>query len=381
MSDTILLEERAELFDNAIHFRANKRVPIVANIWSWKFLDNGYKLSEAIYDYDKNIKSMDDFHNRYHFDAYCDLGTRNAMRVADALGGGNHKIDDESDLVTIIQHDHKLMEEDEYGELTKDPFAFYWSKAMRRVCKDGITIKEIKNALQEFAQFGALIDTLTSNLMNKHHAMLLGKSESMLPFDMMFNNLRGITSLSLDVRKHKNELKEALDAIYALEIEPMLDEMLTVDYTGYITPIMIGFLGHSILSTKQFEMFYWPYLKKIIDKAIEYKKPLYFIFESSVERFSEFFQDAPKGTIIIHPELDDLVDLRNKMPNVTLAGGMRAAILGYATTHECIDEAKQLIDTLGDGFILSQDKMISFRNDAKRENILAVNEFVKNYHY
>lgn len=40
---------------------------------------------------------------------------------------------------------------------------------------------------------------------------------------------------------------------------------------------------------------------------------------------------------------------------------------------------KKLIDELGNGFIFSQNKMVSFRNDCTRENLLAVNEFIRNY--
>jgi hypothetical protein len=42
---------------------------------------------------------------------------------------------------------------------------------------------------------------------------------------------------------------------------------------------------------------------------------------------------------------------------------------------------KRLCDELGKdgGFILSEGKMLSYRNDAKRENYKAVCDFVSNY--
>ena len=42
---------------------------------------------------------------------------------------------------------------------------------------------------------------------------------------------------------------------------------------------------------------------------------------------------------------------------------------------------QKLIDELGSegGFILSEDKMLSYRNDAKPENFKAVCDFVNNY--
>jgi hypothetical protein len=73
--------------------------------------------------------------------------------------------------------------------------------------------------------------------------------------------------------------------------------------------------------------------------------------------------------------------MRKRLPNVALAGGMKTCLLGYGTNEQCVDYATTPIDTLGAGFVLSQDKMISYRNDVRRENLLAVNEFARNYQY
>ena len=41
-----------------------------------------------------------------------------------------------------------------------------------------------------------------------------------------------------------------------------------------------------------------------------------------------------------------------------------------------MEEARKLIGDLGNGFIVSSDKMLSFQDDCKRENLLAVNEYI-----
>jgi hypothetical protein len=98
-------------------------------------------------------------------------------------------------------------------------------------------------------------------------------------------------------------------------------------------------------------------------------------------RFAEFFQDIPKGRILYQLEQDDIFEVRKRLPNLAIVGGMPTELLGRGTKQECVDYAKKLIDTLGDGFVLSQNKMMSFRKDAVRENVLAVNEFVRSYRY
>ena len=46
-------------------------------------------------------KVVCDFHERYNFDAYTDLGTRNPVRVTNALGGYHYVIDDEKEVINI----------------------------------------------------------------------------------------------------------------------------------------------------------------------------------------------------------------------------------------------------------------------------------------
>jgi uroporphyrinogen-III decarboxylase len=153
------------------------------------------------------------------------------------------------------------------------------------------------------------------------------------------------------------------------------------DYEGYIAPIQIGMLAHSILNEKQFEELYWPYMKKAIDFCAEKNIRILLYCEAEVLRLAEFLQEIPKGLAILQHEKDDIFELRKRLPNMALMGGMPLDVLGNASPKECVDHAKKLIDTLGDGFVLCQNKMGCTKNDINRENLLAVNEFALNYNY
>jgi hypothetical protein len=373
------LQERTELFSNVLQFKRNKRVPLGANVWSWKYLDAGYKLSKALYDYNIMEKINDEFHQYYQFDTYMELGVRNPMRIMDALGNGFHKIDPTDEAIVI--DDHHLMEREEYRDMANNSPGFYWTKVFRRYCKPGITMGELENAVMEYCTFGEYIGKITNKYINQYGAMMFNMTNAFMPFDQLFNFLRGIKSLSLDVRKCKEQMKDAMDAMFAAECEPVINKALEEDYTGFVAPLGIVLFGHSLLSVAQFEELYWPYVKKTLDTAAAHKKPVYCFCESAMLRFAEFFQDIPKGALLIHLEQDDIFEFRKRLPNIALAGGMPTDLLGHGTKKECVDYAKKLIDTLGDGFVLSQNKMMSFRNDAKRENLLAVNEFARTYQY
>ena len=48
--------------------------------------------------------------------------------------------------------------------------------------------------------------------------------------------------------------------------------------------------------------------------------------------------------------------------------------------EDCVKEARRLCDELGDGgLIISENKMLSYRNDCNGENYLAVCDFLKDY--
>jgi hypothetical protein len=378
MDAQALLKERSELFANAFQFKKNARTPTISNFFSWMVLDAGKKLDDALYSYELSETICDDFHQLYPFDGYIDLLTRNPMQVTTPLGGGFHSVDSVGEKISV--KDHRLMEGDEYVQFNKDPMGFYWTKLFKRYCKEGITVGGVQKAVAEYCTFGQYAGKMIGKCIGEYGALFLYKHAIWQPFELLFDTMRGIRELSLDIRKHKSEMKEMMDIIFNTFMEPVVKANLAGDHTGFIAPVCFLFLGHSILNPTQFGELYYPYFKKVLDLSIAAKKPLYAFCESTILRFAEYFEDIPKGALMIHLEQDDIFEVRKRLPNIALSGGMTTGLLGHGTKEECVTQAKKLVDGLGVGFAMSQDKMMSFRNDAKRENLIAVNEFLRNYH-
>jgi len=80
--------ERLQLFKDCIAMKKPKRIPLLSCFYTWKILDSdsGYKLSEAMANYDVMERVVCEFHERYQFDAYNELGTRNMVKPFDDLG-------------------------------------------------------------------------------------------------------------------------------------------------------------------------------------------------------------------------------------------------------------------------------------------------------
>jgi hypothetical protein len=375
-----LLKERTELFDNVFDFKHNKRVPLASNVSFWNILDAGYTYTEAVEDYAIAEKVNEIFCERYQFDSYMTLCGRMPMGVSHAFGNGHMQINQAGDA--IVAYDRYILEGDEYKEYIKDPVRFLWSKGFPRCCKPGFTMAQLEKTTKAFSEFARASPAIVKKHIERG-AMLHWKTGVSIPLEDIISFLRGIKETSLDLRKRKDEMKETMDIMFARDCEPMLPRIAAAasDSEGYIAPMSIAMLAHSVLNVKQFEELYWPYMKKVIDFCAEKKIRLGLYCEAEILRFAEFFQEIPKGLAILQHEQDDIFELREKLPNIALMGGMPLAMLGHATEKECVDHAKKLIDTLGEGFVLCQDKMGLSKGDIRRENLIAVNEFARNYNY
>jgi len=377
MDANALRQERLELFDNAYGFKANKRVPSLGTVSNWMFHDAGLSVSEALHDYDMNEAATRRFHGLYQFDSYLDFGTRFATRVSDAFGARFHYVDETDEFV--IANDRCILEVDEYAELIEDRVRFYWSKGFQRYCKPGLTIGEFRNAMLEYMAFNEFRGRMSALMDEVGIAPLPFQANVGMPFETVFNYLRGIKGTASDVRRNKGALKELCDALWEEDGAPALANAMKMDTSGCVADLFIAFLGHSILSASQFEEFFWPYVKQVVDSAVANNKKLFLLCEAEMLRFAEFFEDIPKGTLMVLIEQDDIFEYRKRFPNIAVIGGMKTQLLGYGSPQECIDYAKHLIDTLGEGYVFSTNKFLAFRDDATRENLTATCDFVRGY--
>lgn len=375
------LIERKKMVDDVYAFKSDCPIPLFSNVFTWKFLDAGYKLDEVMYDYDKIESIMDEFDRTYQYDIYGDLGNRNLLRVNRAIGGGIHRIDEAGESIYATDHDSPLVEDDEFREFREHMMETNWLKVFPRIARPGITLGELREGVYEFCEYNKFFAKMERKCNEEYGALIAtvpgGTFEP--PIEWIFGSLRGIKLTSMDLRRNKAELKETVDMMWNMLVKPNLNTVLDLDTSGYMCDFYTGMLCQNFLNQKQFDEFYWSYMKQAMDLALANHKHYYIFAEGTILRLADYFDDTPKGSMLIHLEQDNIFEMRERLPQIALAGGMPTKLLAHGTEAECIDYAKKLIEELGDGFIMSQEKMISYRNDAKRENLLAVNEFVRNY--
>ena len=370
--------DKVQLFRAAACFQKTKKVPNLSNDYTWKICDSKYGYKEAYFNEKIMEKIVCEFHERYDFDAYIDLGTRNHFPQMAALGSGSYVLNEKTGAINVT--DFPTLAPEEYDEFAKDPMSWFNIFFERKF--PNISTKDFVNATMSFLKSSGYAQKIGNKFAQKYNRpMMVTTSASVqAPFEIFHSSLRGISGIATDMRRFKEPLKHAMESYWEAMVKPGLDRALSApEDKNYIADVYCGIIGHEVMNIKQFDELYWPYLEKILTATSDKGKLVYIFVEDSIMRFANNFTEVKKGSAIMHLELDNLTEMRKLIPNMPLAGGMTTDLLGYSTPEACVEKARTLINELGEGFLMSQNKMLSFKNDCKRENLLAVNNFIKEY--
>ena len=390
MTPQELKQHRIQLFRDCAAWRKPERVPFLANIVTWKIIDSGYKFSEALHDYDIMSKCVTNFLDKYNVDVLTDTGVRNPMRIPESIGESYYYVNDEAEALGV--HAYSLCEKQELAELAQDTDKFVWEKMFPRKFPNFQHLKkeDFQRALDEQLAFNNYTAGITKVVREQYGLPALTSLKCGFPnagVEEMFSMVRGIRGLSLDMRRNPDDLLACIHAYEKKTLDPVIEKV----YASEDGPdpdacfdLGIMLLAHTVMSESQWEKFYWPSLKRLLDAAAAKKKSVRLTVEGSLSRFFRYFADYPKGVVTLNLDQDDVVEARQALPNCCIAGGLTAAMLGRGTPQDCIDRLEYLYDAMdakNGGFILTTDKFISYRNDAKPENLKAVCDFVTSYRF
>ena len=382
-----LKAQRVKLFRDAANFKKTDRVPHFANVVTWKVFDAGHTLDEAMTNFDLMEKCVLHFLDKYPVDSILDVGIRNQFNVTEAFGEGSYYYYDK-EVVGIHDHAHCTVET--LQEYMDDPTRYAWEVILPKKygeAWENKTTEVWKKTFSEYLKYTKFVLHM-AKVMDRYGLPGLSPNNPMkgavVPaVETLMSDLLGIQQLSIAMRRNGDLLDAFIERWEKERMEPIYAKIRKAkgpdDVHCFDSSILM--LAHTVMNKKQFERFYWPYLKKLLDVYAEKKMNVRIFTEGSILRFAEYFADYPKGLLTFHLEQDDPFEFRKALPNVAIMGGMTTDLLSNGTPEECVAYAKRLCDELGrdGGFIFSENKMLSYRNDAKPENMLAMCNFVNEY--
>ncbi len=384
-----LLDERKEIVIDVIRQRKRpKRIPLLSQVRAWNVLDAGYGLIEGLSDYDKLFKAACHMQETYNFDIHIYAGTRFPYKVYEALGSSPYLFDDENSRVEYL--DRQYMSREDYPILfEKGVIKFLFENvfpkrfdSLQSLSPDE-AVERIVNAFEEHTKFGKFVGGLNEYFAENYGVPTFSSGVTFLPnIDNMFMGLRGMKGIASDIRRNPEDLQRACEEIDFGHTKAQTDFVSKFKPKYYeINSMYTTLVTNTMLNPKQFEKFVWPTLKAYFDATVESDTTGYIFTEGKMSHLMDFFRDIPEKRFVLVTEQDKISDLRDKLPNLSFAGGINTYLLGHASKDACIDMAKKMVDEIGfDGRLIAcTDKMLAYKNDAKRENLQAVNEFITEY--
>jgi hypothetical protein len=199
------------------------------------------------------------------------------------------------------------------------------------------------------------------------------------PFDTLGDTLRGTTNIMKDMFRRPEKLLKALDVITDFSIDnvlksPNIDNALTVMF-----PLHKGADGW--MSQQQFDKFYWPSLKKVMNAFIDQGLIVYLFAEGGYNTRLDYVNEFPRGSVLWYFDRTDMAQAKRVLgKDCPLMGNVPSSLVVTGDPAEVKQYCKELIEVAGKdgGFILAPGSMAE---NPKLENLKAMVAAVNEYGY
>jgi hypothetical protein len=297
---------------------------------------------------------------------------------------------------------------DEYDDLIRDPSDFWLRKYLPRVMGAFEPFKlfqpftniienvhlstlapfakpQVKSMLQTFIKAGEMWEQAVAAVAPY---MGLGASRGFAgpsagfcfaPFDIIGDTLRGTANIMKDMFRQPQKLLAALDVIAETTIYNVLNSPGIDNACLVVFPLHKGADGW--MSQSQFETFYWPSLKKVMDAFIKEGLIQSLFAEGSYNTRLNCVSQFPKGTVIWYFDQTDMAEAKKILgKDYCIQGNVPSSLLVTGEPGDVKDYCKKLIETCapGGGYILAPG---AHPENPRLENLRAMVEAVNEYGY
>lgn len=374
-----LAEERTQLFMDVFDGKIPKKVPISASLtiefaiqYAGKDLAEvqwNHLLLEEVYD-----KVCQDFISDTNPAA---LNLRNPLPYK-ILGAKNFVMSSSG----FMQHPevHGL-EAEEYDEFIASPYDCIMEKILPRIYKE-LDTSPGQRALVFAKAFKAYYDELFAalgvigKLTEKYGYSPIGGIEQLTeaPFDFVADQLRGFKGITGDLRRYPDKVEAACEAALPLMLKQGIPPYPPNNYAASFIPLHMA----PYIRPKDFERFYWPTFKKLVDGLAAIGRPSMLFVEHDWMRYIDYLYELPENTRMWF-EYGDPKLVKEKLGKKHIISGFYPiTLLKTGTKQQCIDKAKELLDILAPGgkYYFGFDKAIITADSVNLENLQAVLEYV-----
>lgn len=283
--------------------------------------------------------------------------------------------------------EESFMKPDEYDQLIEDPTGFLYNVWLPRVSDDVSAMGEptsyrndlsfVKGGMAMLSYFNAFE---TQNALLRSESGTVSAISGILkaPFDILADKLRGYLGLITDVFERPDKVLAACEALMPHLCHVALsgaDPDKNVPITIWMHRGCVPFFR-----PEEFEKFYWPTLKPIIEEIWSNGHQVLFYAEGDWNHHLDSFAELPNQSIIYHADQADIMEVHEKLGHkFCISGGLPNFLLSYGTPDEVRHYCKKLIDGVAcdGGYIMDASAIV--QNDGKVENMRAMTDFTREY--
>jgi uroporphyrinogen-III decarboxylase len=190
------------------------------------------------------------------------------------------------------------------------------------------------------------------------------------PFDTIGDTLRGTTGIMKDMYRYPAKLLKALDVVADITIKSLLSSPQA--FSGLVTMCPLHKGADNWMSQKQFDNFYWPSLKKVMDALINEGMVISLFAEGGYNTRLNYVNQFPKGTVHWHFDQTDMEKAKKLLGNsCSIEGNVPSSLLVTGSPSEVKEYCRKLIEVCapGGGFMLGFGALAEF---PKLENLKAM---------
>ena len=168
------------------------------------------------------------------------------------------------------------------------------------------------------------------------------------PFDFMSDTLRGMRGIFLDMHRRPDQLLAAEEKARRICAEAAIESCRQTSGKFVFIPLHRGSDG--FMSLKQFERFYWPQLKGLVNDLVNAGLIPALFYEGVWNDRLHYLRELPKGKTTGHFQSTDISKLKQTAGDVlSISGCFPVSLLQVGSAEKVRDETRKHCEILGQG--------------------------------
>ncbi len=349
-----LFEERLGRYQAVIALEPTDRIPIAPGSNYLAEVYSGNTNQETVYDPEKWLQAELAFVRAF---PEVDVLRNNRIwgPLFDAVGLKTYRLPGR-DLAPEEQFqfvEEEYMKADEYDILIRSPLEFLFDRWLPRVIGEYREPGSIRSYLGFLK--GGMAQVMGGQIMRNRVAVLqneMGMPQPMAgfflaPFDVLADSFRGLTGVMTDCFRQPEKVEAACDVL----VNEMANMALVTADPLKRWPIFVPTHKATFMSPEQFDRFYWPSFKRVLEILIGAGHTVRAYLEGDWGRHWHHMLELPRGKVLC--DIDNEGDIFKAKKEIghhqCLAGGIKDSQFILGTPEEMRSHVKLLCETLGKG--------------------------------